>query len=80
MNAGDIGGHQIRRALDTLEAAAELGGQGFGEQGLAQARHAFQQHVAAGDQCEAQAVDHVRHTEYHMLQPFVEMGLEFLSR
>ena len=48
--AGDVRGHQVGRELNAAELAAQHAAQRAHEQRLAQARHAFDQHVAAGEQ------------------------------
>ena len=57
--ADDIGGHEIGRELNArilqLQGARERAQQS----GFAQARYAFQQHVAAGKQADQDAFHHV---------------------
>ena len=48
--AEEVGRQQVGRELHALERPADRGGQGVGERGLADARRAFDQHVAAGEQ------------------------------
>ncbi|MCY1428674.1 hypothetical protein D9M71_445660 [compost metagenome] len=67
---GDIAGHQVRGELDACELAAEAAGEGAHQQGLAQTRHAFEQHVAAGDQCRQDVVDHAVLANHRFLQFF----------
>jgi hypothetical protein len=47
---GDVAGHQVGGELDAGELTAETLGEGTHQQGLAQPRHAFEQHMTAGDQ------------------------------
>ena len=47
---GDVRGHQVGRELDPAELAAEHAAERADEERLAQAGHAFDQHVAAGKQ------------------------------
>jgi hypothetical protein len=47
--ADDVGGHQIGRELDAAELEIEHPRQGLDELRLAEAGHAFQQHVPAGE-------------------------------
>ena len=47
VHADDVARHQVRRALDALEAAAEAARERFRDQRLAEARRALQQDVAA---------------------------------
>ena len=48
VGAGDVGGHQIRRELNPLEADIQNPGQRADHQGFGQPRHPFQQAVPAG--------------------------------
>ena len=48
--AGHVGGHQVGRELNAAELQAQHAAQRPHEQRLAQARHGFDQHVAAGEQ------------------------------
>ena len=50
VGADDVGGHQVGRELDAAERAVERLGQRAHQRGLAQAGHAFEQRVAAGEQ------------------------------
>jgi len=57
--ADDIGGHQVRRELDTTVLHRHQAGHRLGEQSLADARHALQQHMAAshdGERAEAHGI------------------------
>ena len=56
--ADEVGRHEVRRELDTLEAAAEdLGGR-LDRQRLRQAGHAFDQEVATRQQADEHALEH----------------------
>ena len=55
--AGDVGRHQVGRELDAAEGAGDGARQRAHEQRLAQARHALDQHVAAGEQRAQHLVD-----------------------
>ena len=55
--ADDVGRHQVGRELDAREAQIERGGQRAHEHGLAEAGHAFEQRVAAGEQAGQHAVE-----------------------
>ena len=57
--AGDVAGHQVGRELDAREAAVERLRQRAHQQRLAQAGHAFDQHVAAGEQRDQDLVEHL---------------------
>ena len=59
VGAEDVGGHQVGRELDAVEVEVERLGQGADQQGLAQARHAFQQAMPADEQAGQDAVDDV---------------------
>ncbi len=48
--AGDVRGHQVGGELDAAELAAQHAAQRAHEERLAQARHALDQHVPAGEQ------------------------------
>ena len=48
----DVGRHQVRRELDAAEAEVERLGEGADQHRLAEARHALQQRVAAGEQAD----------------------------
>ena len=47
LGADDVGGHQVGRELDAVEAEAERPRDGVDEEGFGQTRHTDQQHVAA---------------------------------
>ena len=57
--ADQVGGQQVGRELDALEARLDAGAQGLDGQGLGEAGHAFEQHVAVGEQADEQAVHEV---------------------
>ncbi len=57
VGAGDVGGHQVGRELNTLESDIEDLGQRADHQGLGQARHAFEQAVAAREDGGKQLLD-----------------------
>jgi hypothetical protein len=54
----EIGGDEIRGELDTAIGAAQRRRQRLDGQRLGQAGDAFQQHVAAGQQADEQALEH----------------------
>ena len=58
--ADDVGGHQVGRELDARILQVQHARQRAQQRGLAQAGNAFEQHVAAGEQADQHAVDHVR--------------------
>ncbi len=45
VGAQEVGGHEVGRELDAPEAAAQEARQGQGQEGLARARHAFEERV-----------------------------------
>ena len=49
VGADDVGGHQVGRELDAVELQSSDVGEGPHQHRLAEAGHAFQQRVAAGD-------------------------------
>ena len=60
-----VGRHQVRRALDPFGVQAEHDRQRFDQLGLGQARHADQQHMAAGQQRDQGLLDHFALAEYY---------------
>ena len=58
--AGEIGGQQIRRELDAVEIAFDARGEFLDCRGLGQARSAFDEQMAIGEQRDQQAVDECR--------------------
>ena len=48
--ADDVGGQQIGGELNALEVGIGRGGERADAQGLGEPRHAFEQHVAVGEQ------------------------------
>jgi hypothetical protein len=54
--ARDVRGQQVGRELDAMEGGMDGGGQGADAHGLGQAGHAFEQHVAVGQQPDQQPV------------------------
>ena len=56
--ADEVGGHEVGRELDAAEGAAEHVGERAHGQGLGEAGHALEQHVAAGQQRDQQALEH----------------------
>jgi hypothetical protein len=57
--ADEVGGQQIRRELDALEVGVDDRGHRVDRERLGEARHALEQHVAAGEQADEDALDHV---------------------
>ena len=51
LGADDVGGHQVGRELDALEAEPQGVAGGLAHQGFAQSGDAFDQDVAAREQC-----------------------------
>ena len=59
LRAENVGRHQVRRELHALLAEPEHHAQGLDQPGLGEARHADQQHVAAGQQRGQRFLDHL---------------------
>ncbi len=57
VRAEDVGGHEVGRELDAAERHVEHFAERANEERLAQARHAFEQHVAAAKQRDQRAFD-----------------------
>ena len=57
--AKNVGGHQVGRGLDALEAETEQPAQGFHDQRLGGARHAFQQRMALAENGDQNFLDHL---------------------
>ena len=60
VRADQVGRHQVGRELDPLELQVQRVGQRPDQQRLAQPRHAFEQHMSAGDQGRQRVVDDLR--------------------
>ncbi len=56
--ADQIGGEQIGGELDPVESGRDGGRQGPHRQGLGQAGHTLQQHVAIGEQADEESLQH----------------------
>ena len=57
--ADDVGGQHVGRELEAVELQLRGGGQRLERERLGQARHAFEEDVAVGDQADEQAVHEV---------------------
>ena len=57
LGAGDVGGHQVGRELDAVEAEAERAREGGDEQRLGQSRHADEQRMALAEQGDEKLLD-----------------------
>ncbi len=79
VDADDVARHQVGRALDTLEAAAEAARERFRDQRLAEARRALQQDVAARDAGREQPVDHAVRAVDDAADLAVEVEFEVLT-
>ncbi len=77
--ADEVGGHEVGRELDAPEAAAEHGGERLDGERLGQPGHALEQHVAAGEQRDEQALEHRVLADDHALE-LVERLLEARAR
>ncbi len=60
IGTGQVGRQQVGRELDAVEVRLDPRGQGLDGGGLGQARGAFDQQVAVGQQGDEQALDQVR--------------------
>ena len=58
--ADEVGRQQVGRELDARELRVDGVAERADGERLGQARHALEQHVAAGEQADQQALDHVR--------------------
>ena len=67
--AGNVGWHQIRGKLDAAKFAGKGLRQRAHEQGFTGARHAFEQHMAAGQEYGKHFVHHLLLADEHFVQP-----------
>ncbi len=65
VGAEDVGGHKVRGELDAVEIEIQGFSQRADQERLAQARHAFQQTVPAGEQASQHAVDNLVVADNH---------------
>ena len=63
--ADEVGRDEVRRELHALERAAEHRRRRLDRQRLREARHAFDQHVPAGEQADEHALEHLLLTGDH---------------
>ena len=80
VHADDVARHQVRRALDALEAAAEAARERFRDQRLAEARRALQQDVAARETGREEPVYHAVRAVDDAADLAVEVEFEVLQR
>ena len=59
VGAGDVGRHQVRRELNAAEAEIQRPAERADHERLGQARHAFQQAMAAAEERDQQLLDHL---------------------
>ncbi|MNH14117.1 hypothetical protein D3C79_737050 [compost metagenome] len=57
LGAGDVGGEQVGGELDAVELGLDAFGEFFDGLGLGQARGAFDQHMAVGQEHDEQTLD-----------------------
>ena len=57
MGADEIGGQEVGRELDAVEASADGRGERADRQRLGEAGHALEQHVAVGEEADEQALE-----------------------
>ena len=67
VGADDVAGHQVGRELDPREGEVQALRQGLDQERLAQPRHPFQEHVAAGEEPDEDLVHHVVVADDHLL-------------
>ena len=82
VGADQVGRHQVGRELDALELQVQGVGQRPHQQRLAQAGHAFEQHVAAGDQGGQRALDDLLLADDHLadlVAQRLEVGAELVE-
>ena len=77
--ADQIGGHQVGGELDALEAAMHGLRQGGDRQGLGQARHAFDQKMAAGQKRHDNPLQEMILADNHLLH-FIKKMLQLAMR
>ena len=75
----EVGGHEVGRELDAREGAAEHLRERLDGQRLGEAGHALEQHVAAGEQRDEQALEHRVLPDDHALD-LVQRLLEHVAR
>ncbi len=83
IRAGHVCGHEIRRELDPFEGQAQRLGQGAHQQRLGGTRHAGDQAMAAHQQGDQQALDHLVLTDddlAHLAADARHGGLERLHQ
>ena len=68
LRPGDVGGHEVRRKLDTLKCHMEQLRQGLDQQGLGQTGRPGHEAVPAGEDRDEQMFDHVTLTDDDLAQ------------
>ena len=76
MHAGHIARHEVGRALDALEAAADHTGKSFAQPGFAQTGRSFQEHVAAADQRHGKAMNNGFHPYQQLADLRLQVGFQ----
>src|SRR5690606_38374965 len=79
VHADDVARHEIRRALDALELAAERARQRPGKQRLAQAGHALHEDVPARDERDGDGADRGLRTNHHASDLARQPGIQLLN-
>ena len=67
--AGHVGGHQVRSELDAIEVQLQYSPEAAHQQRLAQAGHAFNKNVAAGNQCDQHFTDDLLLANQYLIEP-----------
>ena len=79
VHAGDVCWHEVRGALDSLEAAADGGSEAPAQQGFAETGSTLQENVAPADQGDRQGVYGLLGAVHDPAEFPLQMLLQFLS-
>ena len=79
LGAGHVAGHQVGRELNPLERQMQRAGQRADQQRLGQARHAFQQRMAAGEHRDQHLLDHFALADDDLRQLVADAVVRFLA-
>jgi hypothetical protein len=79
VGAGHVARHQVGRELDALEGQAQRVGQRVDEQGLGQARHAFEQAVPAGEHGHQHLLDDIALADDYLGQLLADAAICLLT-
>ena len=85
--ANDVGWEKVGRELDTTEAGLHGGSERADGEGFSQPRHAFEQHVAVGEQSDKETVNQLFLTDNDsgdlrakFFDPGRNLGCRFVER